>query len=335
METSEELEIVKDYEENGIAIHRLAKKYHHNSRLIIATLDKYGISHERGKLERGRKRGPLRVLTEKEKEIICKTYRNGGTTHDCCVTARCNQDLVREVLKENGLYKSHAQVMAELPQNQVKYPVDESFFTTQSSNLAYLLGFWASDGCILYKSNEAALALQRGDREILEKMHDRIGGRPLHEYTSKEGYKNVKWSFCSKRVKDEFATYGIVPRKTFTLMPPLKLDRKYWIDYIRGYFDGDGSINYLQNGAALRWQVCSATPEILHWIVDFLYEEYNIKKPSILKIPAVMNRGTHDLYYFQYSTNATKRIHEILYTPNSWYLKRKKDAFDKYVELKK
>lgn len=336
METSEELKIIEDYEKNRISIHRLTEKYHHSQRVIIAILDNYNISHERGKLAKGRKRGPLRILTKEEEEAICQIYRNGGTVHDCCVVAHCNQNLVRNVLKENGLYKNHAQTMAELPQNQIKYPIDEKFFMTQSHNLAYLLGFWASDGYVSYKTNDMALCLQSEDKGILEKMHDEIGGRPLYEYVSKEGHKNIKWSFCSRIIKEELETYGIIPRKTFILKPPLKLKREYWIDYIRGYFDGDGSINYLQNGTALRWQICSASPEILQWIIDFLYEEYGIKKVTILKDPGGEGRiRLHDLYYFQYSTNATKQIHKILYTPNSWYLQRKKDFFDKCIKLKK
>ena len=33
--------------------------------------------------------------------------------------------------------------------------------------------------------------------------------------------------------------------------------------------------------SALRWQICGATSEILQWIIDILYEQYNIPKVNI------------------------------------------------------
>lgn len=227
-----------------------------------------------------------------------------------------------------GIYKSHNAVMKELPQNQRKYEVNEDFFFNQSSNMAYLLGYLASDGSISKNRNEISLGLSTIDREILEKFREVIGGRPIDDYVTQNGFSVSKWVFTSQRVKDELTKYSIVPNKTFTLTPPYALNKRYWIDYIRGYFDGDGSVNYLVSNKALRWQVCSATKEILEWIIDWLYEEYNIPKVNIHQ----ENKKNAPLYYFQYSTNATKAIYNILYTPNSWFLKRKKDKYEEILK---
>jgi hypothetical protein len=328
-ETQEDKDIVTDYVENKICITKLARKYHHNSRSITATLDKYNINHSRGQLITGTNNiACQRVFSQEEKDLIYNIYTNGGTTKDCIDAVHCNQDALKRVLKELGIYKSHKEVMKTLPQNQRKYEVNEDFFFKQSSNFAYFLGFVAADGSISKDRNAISIGLSAIDREQLEKFKETIGGRNIEEYTTNKGFDTIKWSFTSEKVKAELARYSIVPCKTFILKPPYLLDRKFWIDYIRGYFDGDGSVNYLTSNKALRWQVCSATPEVLQWMIDFLYEEYNIPKVNIMS----QDRTNGKLYYFQYSTNATKSIYNILYTKDSWYLKRKKDKYEEILK---
>ena len=327
--TGEDKNIVTDYVDNKICITKLAKKYHHNARTITVILDKYEIPHNKGQLRKGVSNTACqRVFTQEEKDLIYSIYTNGGTIKDCMNAIHCSQDNLRKILQELGIYKSHKDVMKELPQNQRKYPVNEDFFFVQSHNLAYLLGFLASDGYIAKDTNTIAIGLSAIDKEQLEKFKNEIGGRDIEEYTTNEGFETVKWSFTSQKVKQELANYYIVPQKTFKLLPPYHLEKKYWIDYIRGYFDGDGSINYLTSNKALRWQICSATPEILKWIIDVLYKEYNIPKVNIL----TQKRKNNILYYFQYSTNATKNIYNILYTKDSWYLKRKKDKYEENLK---
>ena len=63
-------------------------------------------------------------------------------------------------------------------------------------------------------------------------------------------------------------------------------------------------------------------------MINFLYEEYNIPKVNIMS----QDRTNGKLYYFQYSTNATKTIYNILYTKDSWYLKRKKDKYEEILK---
>ena len=325
----EELQIVEDYTKNKICISKLAKKYHHNSRMITRILDSHGVNHQRGVLKTGQtNQAAKRIFTQEEKNLVYQIYSSGGSVADCEKAVRCGQDALRGLLQELGIYKTKAERIRELPQNQRKYIVNDDFFSIESSNLAYLLGFLASDGTVSKERNEIALGLSSIDREILEKFHDVIGGRPIDDYITSDGFQVSKWSFTSQEAKQRLEKYSIVPNKTKILKPPYQLDKKYWIDYIRGYFDGDGSVNYLASNKALRWQICSATKEVLEWIVDFLYNEYHIPKVNIYSQP----RKNISLYYFQYSTNATRMIYNILYTPNTWYLKRKKDKFEEILE---
>jgi hypothetical protein len=43
-------------------------------------------------------------------------------------------------------------------------------------------------------------------------------------------------------MSDDLTDKGVPPKKSLILKPP-KIEKKYYLPYICGYFDGDGSIN--------------------------------------------------------------------------------------------
>ena len=122
--------------------------------------------------------------------------------------------------------------------------VDESFFQKQTPDLAYVLGWLASDGCVS-DENVIALMLKSSDGEAIRNIASLIGLKNpissssyLDKRTSKR-YHRVCFRFQSKVVADELAKYGIVPRKSLTLCYPQNLEsdelRRH---FIRGYLDG-------------------------------------------------------------------------------------------------
>lgn len=199
--------------------------------------------------------------------------------------------------------------------------------------MAWLLGFLASDGNVSQKSNDITIGLAIKDKEVLEKIKKELSlTTNIKEYTTTNGYDACKLQWTCEQHKKELAKYNIIPQKTYSLKPPTVLNEEYWIDYIRGYFDGDGSVNLIQNSNGrgngnLRWQVCSTSKEIIEWIQKVLENKYNIPKTIIYS----HQRSGKDLWYIQYSSIATRKIYKILYTPNSLYLKRKKDHYEEIL----
>jgi len=241
----------------------------------------------------------------------------------------------KRILKEQGI---HIRTQREAAILANKNRVSDKNFTyfskeNESSNMAWLLGFLASDGTIAKRDNTIKIGLAIKDKEILEKIRQELNLQTeVKEYVTADGYDCCSLTWTCEQHKKDLAYYNIIPQKTFNLIPPYNLNRKYWIDYIRGYFDGDGSVNLITNGSHrgngnLRWQICSATKEILQFIIDFFYEEYNISKVNIQQQERV-----HTLYYFQYSSAATRQIYNILYTPNAIYLRRKKERFEEILK---
>lgn len=124
--------------------------------------------------------------------------------------------------------------------------VNHNFFSKWNSDMAYVLGFFAADGCMI-KNNRGAhfIEFHITDKEILVAMrrvmksNHKIAIRtrnPKH----KIGYRIQIGSI--KMYKD-LQSHGFTSRKSLRLRMP-QVPAKYFGDFVRGYFDGDGCVYF-------------------------------------------------------------------------------------------
>lgn len=131
-----------------------------------------------------------------------------------------------------------------------KYELDETFFDCiDTEEKAYILGFIFADGNITCDSHyRLRITLKIDDLELLEKIKDCIkfsGSIHTRELKSLKrntsGYEICELSISNKHLIQSLIKLGAVPNKTFVIKYPNipdNLDRHF----IRGFFDGDGSI---------------------------------------------------------------------------------------------
>lgn len=274
-------------------------------------------------------------VTEEQIKIVLHEYIELGHGQSATMkAANINLLELRDILTSHGykLRNRHeAIIAANKGRNLLK---NQQYFQCENENMAWLLGFLAADGSIEKDRNIIKLSLSTVDKEILEKIRKEIQlESEVKDYQTSEGYNVSKIQWSSEQHKKDLAKYGITPQKTFKLIPPYQLNKKFWKDYIRGFWDGDGSITLLKNNYnSLEWQLVSGTKEILEFIVNYFYEEYNIPKVNINFI----NRHGNNVYTILYSTNASKKIYEIFYSnPNCLSLKRKKDKYTTIIQNSK
>ena len=255
---------------------------------------------------------------------IIKKYQQGASLASLSKETGISTYQLRKFLVAQGVkIRSRNEQNKYNPQNQRKYTINDNFFSEQNSQMAYLLGFFAADGCVYQNDNGIKLTLASVDRPFLEMVNKLLDSTyPIKDYETKEGYKNSELRFTSSQIKKDFAEYNIVPRKTYCFTFPQKLKKEYYRDFIRGYFDGDGSISRAGK-SAIRWQVCSHEKDVLEKIVNF-FEEYDIPRVDIQKY---MEK---EVYYIQYSSVPTRKIFDILYYDNCLCLSRK---LEKYKSL--
>lgn len=106
---------------------------------------------------------------------------------------------------------------------------------------------------------------------------------------------------------------------------------EYRIDYIRGYFDGDGSIYEIKKQNRLFFDIEGASKEVIYWIRDELVNHYGIYINEIqtdtLKSGVVMYRLKIG------SIQELKKLYNLLYADNNLALQRKKEKFTSLLKL--
>lgn len=273
--------------------------------------------------------GKTKTLTEEQKQIILTNYLDNkrGQLY-CSKVAHTTVYMVKKFLREEHInIRNFSEAATVSNQNRAK-SVNHDYFSNPSSNMAWMLGFLAADGCVSKSRNQIVINLSRTDRNILEIIKEEIQiENNICDYENKDGFLCSSLSWTSQKQKEDLKKYNIVPAKTLILKPPYELPKEFWIDYIRGYFDGDGTI--CQSGEGIRWSIGGAVKEMLEFVVNFLYEEYDIPKVNIQE--QHFQNSCHTFYAIQYSTKATKKIYDILYTKNSLYLQRKKDKYQSLI----
>lgn len=198
------------------------------------------------------------------------------------------------------------------------------FEIIDNANKAYLLGFLKADGYIDKTRMRCVLSVQEKDKEILEKFCDliKISRNKINKYEdlrSKSRQNSVILSIYDK----DFVTH-LLDLKNNSILE--KVPEDYCYDFIRGYFDGNGTIAY-RNKEKLYFSVAvSGSPNddsmmkyILHRIQGFT-NIYNDKRSNL---PFIKTDNK----------NVIKLFRDLVYKNASLYLTRKKIKFDEFSML--
>lgn len=184
------------------------------------------------------------IWSEGQKRYIISEYVNNDRT----LKSLSEEFHVRPESIRNMLRKENISITSK---KNVGYPRNSDYFEEiDSSEKAYWLGMMLSDGNV-GKDNSINLSLK--DREHIEKFKKAIGAIN-HKITVVEDNRWEKscFSYCfsmkDKKMAYDLAQYGCVPNKTYINFNFPQIDNAYIYDFIRGYFDGDGSIYYSKDG---------------------------------------------------------------------------------------
>ncbi len=193
-----------------------------------------------------------------------------------------------------------------------KHNLDISFFEKWSPNMAYILGYIYADGCIL--RNRYRLKIASCDKRHLRNILD----------VMKSTYPMlVNWSdnrkvpnYCSivdrKKVYFDLIKLGLVPRKSKIVKFP-NIPKRYFFHFLRGYFDGDGSVYYdkphIDRGDKkyTRLNTCftSASYNFLDTLQKLISKRVNIPRQKL--------SNNHDAFKLRYSTQDSLRLLKQLY----------------------
>jgi hypothetical protein len=152
------------------------------------------------------------------------------------------------------------------------------------------------------------------------------------EYYDAYGYKKVAPSWYlqiySKELVTDLMARGITPRKSKTLLFDDMIEEPYMKDYIRGIFDGDGSIGeyVVKDREATNFRSCIVSGSRI-----FLEQMGQYLKDHLHVIPKIreMKEGT---YVLNYGIKETVALCRYMYSElASFALARKKAIYDSFM----
>ncbi|MBA1335838.1 MAG: hypothetical protein HPY66_1656 [Firmicutes bacterium] len=328
----------------GISVGRVAREIGFAPGLVLYALKKHGI--------KTKKRNNL--FTDEE---VLKLYEEGHAMETIADMLGVKRTKVRTALLKSEADIRHREpydlkrcelsvayepygerkCRANFTKSTMKYAsnsriyTDENFFAEWSHELAYFLGWMASDGNI--SPTKHAFRLTSTDIEHLEKLFSlfsygwtvslRKWSKPSEAKYSPAGTISIS----RKDIMERLIEYGITPNKSLTIKMP-SIPPEYLRDFVRGVFEGDGCITF-KNSLSPNIVFASGSREFLEGL------GVEIQAQTGLKIyVSVDKKGAWKLSYN--SPAAAEIFFRYIYdgVPETMILERKHNKFLDYFARK-
>lgn len=251
-------------------------------------------------------------------EIILEQYDNGLSISEIARANNTTNYLVRKFLTSNS------REIRTNAFNSRRYNLDDSKFNAiDTEEKAYWLGFLYADGCVHDSSNDISLSLSVVDIGHLEKFRIFLStDRPIRTYSKKVGADYSKLIATSSQMKSALISLGCGINKTTILtFPEIREDLIF--HFIRGYFDGDGSITYVSTQNEYKFRICG-TYEFLSSVKNIL----NINNPLRQRWP------DREINNWEIDIGGNIQVYKklkLLYENSTIYLDRK---FERFCQLR-
>ena len=259
---------------------------------------------------------PYNKLDENHRQIIINTYYDKVDLMFDEISDMLNisRRAISRVLEEAGINTKRLN----------RYKLNESFFENiDSEQKAYILGLLYADG---YVGDEHFnnIVLQLKDREIIEQIAKLLDFTGEIRKSKRGGFENSKegyvLNFSSEKMANSLRNIGLYPNKSLTLNNIPNIPESLLRHFIRGYFDGDGSIILSKNssyhkvgGIIKKYEYPSytfmllGTKEFIEKVVTIMnlshYIITNTKTEEIKCLRVCAKRDAHYLYNYLYDNS--------------------------------
>lgn len=202
------------------------------------------------------------------------------------------------------------------------------FFHDYNEYSCYWGGFLAADGNVDQKGR-IRLTLKHDDINHLEKFKSCLGSNhTIGENTTK--YNRCSFEFTHIEMCEDLKyNFNIIPNKTFKYEMPSSIPSNMLRHYIRGYFDGDGSIcesfsNKNSRTATLYATVSSGSEDFSRKLFTFFQDR--------LKLGGQLQEFSDSIkFQIKFNTNDARKLLNYMYEDSNIYLDRKYLLYERIV----
>ncbi len=214
--------------------------------------------------------------------------------------------------------------------------VNENFFKIWTHEMSYVLGYVAADGCIFKdktRENSWVFTITSKDKSHLYKIKKVLSSEyKISQKPNGTGGIAYHIQIRNNTLCKDLLNLGITPKKTYDLKP-LLIPTKFLSDFVRGFFDGDGSVYIYE---------VNNTPQIKLGFVSVslpFIKDLNDKLCKKLKIPLKIIHsyemsGRATKYTVDFYVDDSKKFYKYIYgNEPTIYLSRKRKIFEKWNRI--
>jgi len=191
--------------------------------------------------------------------------------------------------------------------------------TKWNKNLAYAIGLFTADGCL--SRDKRHLEFNSKDKEQVRNFTEclNLKNKITKKYRAKERIKKYYHvQFGSIQFYKFLESIGLSHRKS-RILKQLKIPERFFPDFLRGLFDGDGcfrTFHYPESRyPQLRVSFASASPQFIRWL------QQKIKKT--LDTKGFIENAPRDENLIYAIADSLKLLNYMYYSPNVVCLSRK------------
>lgn len=245
------------------------------------------------------------------------------------------------LLKWRQYRKLHPKPQPNIDRQENRQRVD-SFFDSWSNEAAYVLGYFAADGCMYHSSNGGHstgglyIAFSSVDCQLIEtikkvmQINNKIEVSDYKQATYKTKYL---LRIVNQKAYQRLINLGFMPSKSLKIGFP-KIPSSVLCHFVRGYFDGDGCVYFGRHKRCDR----DDYRDIL--MVKFTCGSRKFLKTLQQKLNRFAGVGLGSLHPHQsawdlaYSTRDARQLYNFMYpTGTVPHLRRKKAKFEKAFSI--
>jgi intein-encoded DNA endonuclease-like protein len=231
----------------------------------------------------------------------------------------CHQNTIIRILQRNNI------LIRDVSHCGRKYEINENIFDQiNTKEKAYWIGFLYADGSVVKNktSKKLRLALAAKDISHLEVFSKFIYNvnrvKKYTAYVDDKPYPAAYVDVFSKYFTNKLCELGCVQNKTHCLEFPKWITKDLLHHFIRGYFDGDGSISISNNKACVSFTSNLQFLQSLQKIFDKKYIHSSLFSVSENKNTSTISTG---------GNKQVERLMTWLYQDATIFLTRKHDIF--------
>lgn len=218
-----------------------------------------------------------------------------------------------------AIKKLDKEIISRIQSNNArKWRINQDYFKTWTPNMAYIFGFWCANGCI-YRGKMFDITIHKKDKYLLKQIAQELEYEGnIMDYVDRQA---CRLNFSCVVIYNDLIALGGKECKSMDLDFP-SVPKEYLSDFIRGYFDGDGSAMLMKNNRFNTAFTCGS-------------KKFLDKLLLILRKEAGIEGGSYDpsCYTLRFGKKDSIKLGLFMYKNNpELFLKRKRDKFQNFLK---